>query len=78
MAKAWIRDRWLKSKAVVDGVELTPTTGMKRQVAANPDTADVPAALRTADYGRGMRWQAAPREPAHPRGRRGARRRTQR
>ena len=57
MAKAWIRDRWLKSKAVVDGVELTPTTGMKRQVAANPDTADVPAALRTADYGRGMRWQ---------------------
>ncbi len=35
MAKAWIRDRWLKSKAVVDGVELTPTTGMKRQVAAN-------------------------------------------
>ena len=47
MAKAWIRDRWLKSKAVVDGVELTPTTGMKRQVAANPDTADVPAALRT-------------------------------
>ena len=36
MAKAWIRDRWLKSKAVVDGVELTPTTGMKRQVAANP------------------------------------------
>ena len=35
----------------------TPTTGMKRQVAANPDTADVPAALRTADYGRGMRWQ---------------------
>lgn len=57
MAKAWIRDRWLKSKAVVDGMELTPTTGMKRQVAANPDTADVPAALRTADYGRGMRWQ---------------------
>ena len=57
MAKAWIRDRWLKSKAVVDGVELTPTTGMKRQVAANPDTADVPAVLRTADYGRGMRWQ---------------------
>lgn len=57
MAKAWIRDRWLKSKAVVDSVELTPTTGMKRQVAANPDTADVPAALRTADYGRGMRWQ---------------------
>ena len=57
MATAWIRDRWLKSKAVVDGVELTPTTGMKRQVAANPDTADVPAALRTADYGRGMRWQ---------------------
>lgn len=29
MAKTWIRDRWLKSKAVVDGVELTPTTGMK-------------------------------------------------
>ncbi|WP_144171203.1 hypothetical protein, partial [Bifidobacterium catenulatum] len=57
MAKALIRDRWLKSKAVVDGVELTPTTGMKRQVAANPDTADVPAALWTADYGRGMRWQ---------------------
>ena len=44
MAKAWIRDRWLKSKAVVDGVELTPTTGMKRQVAANPDTAEARAA----------------------------------
>lgn len=57
MAKAWIRDRWLKSKAVVDGVETVPTAAMRRRVAANPDTADVPAALRTADYGRGMRWQ---------------------
>ena len=86
MAKAWIRDRWLKSKAVVDGVELTPTTGMKRQVAANPDTADVPAALRTADYGRGMRWQVCWRADGRQHreslptreGRRGARRRTQR
>lgn len=57
MAKAWIRDRWLKSKAVVDGMETVPTAAMRRQVAANPDTADVPAAFKTADYGRGMRWQ---------------------
>ena len=57
MAKAWIRDRWLKAKAVVDGVETAPTARMRRQVAANPDTADVPDALKTADYGRGMRWQ---------------------
>ncbi|WP_137656858.1 tyrosine-type recombinase/integrase [Bifidobacterium moukalabense] len=57
MAKAWIQDRWLRSKAVVDGVETVPTAAMRRQVAANPDAADVPAALRTVDYGRGMRWQ---------------------
>ena len=57
MAKAWIRDRWLKAKAVVDGVETAPTARMRRQVAANPDAADVPDALKTADYGRGMRWQ---------------------
>ena len=65
--------------------ELTPTTGMKRQVAANPDTADVPAALRRPTTGAACAgrsgWRAdgrQHREPAHPRGRRGARRRTQR
>lgn len=42
MAKAWIRDRWLKSKAVVDGVETVPTARMRRRVAANPSTADLP------------------------------------
>lgn len=57
MAKAWIRDRWLKSKAVVDGVETVPTARMRRRVAANPSTADLPDAFKTADYGRGMRWQ---------------------
>ncbi len=86
MAKAWIRDRWLKSKAVVDGVELTPTTGMKRQVAANPATAgrarrapEVPTTGRHALAG--LRWrrrrpaafrrEACPhREAAEARGRR--------
>lgn len=57
MAKAWIMDRWLRTKAMVDGVEATPTPAMRRRVAVNPATADIPAAFRTADYGRGMRWR---------------------
>ena len=57
MAKAWIMDRWLRTKAVVDGVETAPTPAMRRRVAANPAAAGIPAAFRTSDYGRGMRWQ---------------------
>ena len=60
MAKAWIRDRWLKSKAVVDGVELTPTTGMKRQVAANPDTAEARALQADALEQLGYQAESAP------------------
>lgn len=50
MAKAWIRDRWLKSKAVVGGVETVPTARMRRRVAANPSTAELNDDIRSGRY----------------------------
>ncbi|PWG59681.1 tyrosine-type recombinase/integrase [Bifidobacterium catulorum] len=63
MAKAWIVDRWLKKKTMTmpDGtvIHAAPPAAVTRALANSKDSskANVPDEYKTADFGRGKRWQ---------------------